>query len=83
MDNDILFRFTDDGPGVEPDILVKLLDVFYRADPSRTGHGSGLGLPISAKIIQSMGGTVNAELPPSGGLAIVIGLPLSQGVAEK
>jgi signal transduction histidine kinase len=79
MDKNILFRFTDDGPGVEPDMLPKLLDVFYRADPSRTGHGSGLGLPISAKIIQSMGGTIKAELPPSGGLAIVIKLPLLIG----
>jgi signal transduction histidine kinase len=78
-ENNIFFRFADDGPGVEPDMLAKLLDVFYRTDPSRTGHGSGLGLPISAKIIQSMGGTIDAELPSSGGLVIVIGLPLLQG----
>jgi signal transduction histidine kinase len=78
-DNNIFFRFADDGPGVEPDMLAKLLDVFYRTDPSRTKQGSGLGLPISAKIIQSMGGSIDAELPPSGGLAIIIGLPLSQG----
>jgi signal transduction histidine kinase len=78
-DNYICLRFADDGPGVEPDKLSKLLDVFYRADPSRTGHSSGLGLPISAKIIQRMGGTIDAELPPSGGLVLVIRLLLSQG----
>jgi signal transduction histidine kinase len=82
MGNSIFFRFADDGPGVEPEMLSKLLDVFYRADPSRTGPpngfgaSSGLGLPISAKIIQSMGGTIDAELPPSGGLAIIVSLPL-------
>jgi signal transduction histidine kinase len=76
--NDILIRFADDGPGVEPEMLPKLLDVFYRADPSRSEKGSGLGLAISAKIIQSMGGTINAELPSSGGLAIIIKLPIQQ-----
>ena len=84
QDNHILFRFADDGPGVKPEILEKLFDVFYRADPSRTGgHSSGLGLPISAKIINSMGGTITAELPPSGGLAILVKLPLTQGEAKQ
>ena len=72
----ILLRFEDDGPGVEEDMLPKLSDVFYRADPSRTDPGSGLGLAISAKIIHNMNGQIHAELPSSGGLAIVIKLPL-------
>ena len=75
IDNEILFRFTDDGPGVEADMLPKLTDVFYRSDPSRSGLGSGLGLAISEKIIQNMKGSIHAELPPAGGLAIIIRLP--------
>ena len=75
QDNYFIFRFTDDGPGVEADMLPKLLDVFYRSDPSRSKSGSGLGLAISAKIIQRMGGNMYAELPSSG-LTIVIQLPI-------
>ena len=74
----ILLRFEDDGPGVEADKLSKLTDVFFRSDPSRSDPGSGLGLAISKKIIQNMRGQLYAELPPSGGLAIVIRLPLLQ-----
>jgi signal transduction histidine kinase len=74
-DNFISFHFADDGPGVQTDTLSKLFDVFYRADPSRNKKGSGLGLAISAKIIERMGGSIHAELP-TGGLAIVIKLPL-------
>ncbi|GHU57756.1 hypothetical protein FACS189444_0350 [Spirochaetia bacterium] len=69
-------RLADDGPGVPPESLEKLFDVFYRADPSRNKKGSGLGLAISAKIIAKMGGTIHAELPATGGLAVVIVLPL-------
>jgi signal transduction histidine kinase len=74
--NFISFYFTDDGPGVQADTLSKLFDVFYRTDPSRNRKGSGLGLAISAKIIERMGGSIYAELPASGGLSIVIKMPL-------
>jgi signal transduction histidine kinase len=76
VNTSVLLRFTDDGPGVSAEILPKLFDVFYRADPSRSIKGSGLGLAISRKIIECMGGGIHAELPVSGGLAIVIRLPL-------
>ena len=76
--DNILLRFEDDGPGVEADKLPKLLDVFFRTDPSRSDPGSGLGLAISAKIIQNMNGQIHAELALTGGLAIVIRLPLLQ-----
>jgi signal transduction histidine kinase len=71
-------RLADDGPGVDEAILPKLFDVFYRADPSRSVKGSGLGLAISKKIIERMGGDIHAELPDSGGLAIVIRLPAAR-----
>jgi signal transduction histidine kinase len=83
-------RLADDGPGVPKESLEKLFDVFYRADPSRNtqdhypgdslgnGPGNGLGLAISQKIVNRMGGSMKAELPERG-LAIVIYLPLVNG----
>jgi signal transduction histidine kinase len=68
-------RLADDGPGVPAEKLEKLFDVFYRSDPSRNKKGSGIGLAISKKMIERMGGKVHAELPEAGGLAIVIRLP--------
>lgn len=69
--------FTDDGIGVSPEVLPKLFDVFYRADPARTDRakGSGLGLAIVEKTVRRMGGTVRAENAEGGGLAIIIELP--------
>lgn len=74
-------KFADDGPGVDPASLPKLFDVFYRCDPSRhtSDHrsaGSGLGLPISSKIIELSGGTIHAENGNTGGLIVTISLPI-------
>ena len=73
----VILSLTDNGPGVPPEALGKLFDVFYRSDVSRSdpGRGSGLGLAITAKIIESFGGSIRAELPEGGGLAVIITLP--------
>jgi signal transduction histidine kinase len=71
----ILIRISDDGPGVAPEELEKLFNMFHRSDPSRGTRGNGLGLAISAKTIELMGGRISAELADGGGLAILLRLP--------
>ncbi|MDR0628559.1 MAG: HAMP domain-containing histidine kinase [Treponema sp.] len=78
VNDSVFLRFADDGPGVPAEALPKLFDVFYRADPSRSAKGSGLGLAIGKKIIERMGGAIHAELPDSGGLAVIIRLPIAR-----
>jgi signal transduction histidine kinase len=76
-------RLSDDGPGVPEEALEKLFDVFFRADPSRNTKGNGLGLAISQKIIDRLGGTMKAEAPSAGrGLSIIICLPIAGGTAS-
>jgi signal transduction histidine kinase len=74
--DEILLRMFDDGPGVPQEALPKLLDVFYRGDPSRQNpnKGSGLGLAITERIAHRMGGTIKASIGPEGGLEIDITL---------
>ena len=68
----------DDGVGVAPADLPKLFDSFYRTDAARTNvaAGSGLGLAIVRQIMTAFGGSVRAEESPSGGLRIVLLLPI-------
>lgn len=76
---------SDDGPGVPPDALSKLFDVFYRSDPARSSsgvQGSGLGLAIVARAVQRMGGTVCASGNSPHGLRIEITLPKGAPDAE-
>ena len=77
--NYVFIKFVDDGPGVNPEALPNLFNVFYRCDPSRHTKGSGLGLAICAKIIERSGGIIHAENGISGGLIITISLPVYTG----
>lgn len=72
--------FADDGIGVPPSQLPRLFDVFYRGDAARTapGNGSGLGLAVVKKAVESMHGSVHAENSAEGGLQILFTLPLAK-----
>ena len=76
---------TDNGPGVPSGALDRLFEVFYRADSSRVepGKSSGLGLAISAKIIEQFGGAIKAENAPAGGLSVIIILPLAKETSHE
>lgn len=83
QENMLAVSFTDNGSGVAPEALPKLFDVSYRTDPARdrTQEGSGLGLAIVKRAAEQMGGTAWAELPPDGGLRIVV--TLKKGAAHE
>lgn len=78
----VSISLTDNGPGVSPEAVEKLFDVFFRGDPSRSNpsKGSGLGLAITAKILEGLGGLIRAENVPEGGLSIIMMLPKIGGL---
>ncbi|MCM1364048.1 MAG: HAMP domain-containing histidine kinase [Faecalibacterium sp.] len=72
-------EISDDGPGVGEANLEHIFDIFFRSDAARqqTKQGSGIGLSTVSNIVQkSMHGRIHAENIPSGGLKIIIKLPL-------
>jgi signal transduction histidine kinase len=42
--------------------VTHLFDRFYKADQTRTGKGTGLGLPIAKSLMEKMNGSISAEL---------------------
>ena len=74
-DQVVRIAFTDDGPGIPPDLLERLFDPFFTTKD--VGQGTGLGLSISHGIVQQHGGKIWAENEPGKGAAFIIELPLS------
>ena len=76
-DEGVALEVRDHGPGVPPDISVKVFERFFRADPSRGrgSGGSGLGLAIVAAIVAGHHGRVGVAETPGGGATFVVRLP--------
>ena len=52
----------DDGLVIEPEFAEHIFEPFTRADKARTTHGgSGLGLSISAKVVEMHGGKLELD----------------------
>jgi two-component system sensor histidine kinase MtrB len=72
----------DGGPGVEPDRLGRIFERFYKADPSRHGGSSGLGLAIAAEHAALLGGQLLASNRPGGGLRMELRLPVTRSLPD-
>ena len=66
----------DDGPGVAEPERERIFERFYRAERSRTGNHSGLGLSIARWISIQHGGRILAGEAIIGGAAFLVDLPL-------
>lgn len=65
----------DEGPGIPPEARPRIFDRFYRADPSRSRPGSGLGLSLVKSIVQAHAGEVDVETEPGKGSRFTLSLP--------
>lgn len=61
-DGQILLDVEDDGAGIDPEVIPRLFDRFFRADESRsTTRGTGLGLSIAKEIVEAHGSVIEVE----------------------
>jgi signal transduction histidine kinase/CheY-like chemotaxis protein len=73
----IVFRITDTGIGLSSEQIVKLFQAFTQADASTTRKfgGTGLGLALTRRFCQIMGGDVTVHSVPDEGSVFTIKLP--------
>jgi signal transduction histidine kinase len=74
-ERDASVEIADTGPGILPDDLPRIFDVFYS---TRRG-GTGLGLPIARRIILEHGGEMEVHSESGVGTSFLIRLPLELG----
>jgi len=66
--------FSDSGPGITVEAIAKIFEPFF----TTKGGGTGLGLPITKKIVEAHGGSVEVESEPGKGATFKVTLPASE-----
>jgi signal transduction histidine kinase len=71
---------SDTGSGIAPDQLAQIFQPFY----TTKAHGIGLGLPITRRLIEDHGGSLQVESQLGYGTTVTIHLPvLSEEIVEE
>ncbi len=83
-EDNILIAIEDNGIGVPKEALKKIFKRYYRV-PTGNMHnvkGFGLGLAYTSDVIKNFNGTIIAQKSDSGGLRVLLSLPLVEGEEE-
>lgn len=71
----VLFRVTDDGPGISVENLERIFNPFFTTKPD----GTGLGLSIVHRIVEAHGGRIRVSSAPGRGATFEVYLPSTGG----
>jgi signal transduction histidine kinase len=77
----VVLDVTDDGPGVPPDRRDRIFEPFFTTKPA--GEGTGLGLPISRRIVEAHGGTLELVASGAGRTTFRVRLPRRARVVAR
>ncbi len=74
---EVLFRVCDTGPGIHPEDLPQIFDLYFQSKrpESKAEGGTGIGLALARELAQAMGGSVWAESAPGAGSVFLLRLP--------
>jgi PAS domain S-box-containing protein len=70
----VITTVSDDGEGIEPNVLDRIFDPFFTT--RRDTGGTGLGLPVSLGIAEMHGGSLTAMSEPGHGATFTVRLPM-------
>jgi len=72
----VSIAINDDGPGIAPDILPRVMDPFFTTKDE--GKGTGLGLSMVYGFVKQSGGSVRITSGAEGGTTVTIYFPATQ-----
>jgi two-component system, cell cycle sensor histidine kinase and response regulator CckA len=75
----VVIEISDNGPGIQAEILPRIFESFFTTKPR--GMGTGLGLPISLGIVRGLGGEIVVESRKGEGATFRVRLPADETAA--
>jgi len=70
-----LITVADEGKGIAPETLPNIFRPFF----TTKGHGTGLGLSLARRIVESHGGTISVRSEVGKGTQFTVRLPIARG----
>ena len=80
-DAQVAVEIEDNGKGIPPDVLARIVDPFFTTKDA--GKGPGLGLPVSHKIVEQHGGKITVDSAVGIGTKVRVVLPLTAHATEE
>lgn len=84
VDGRLRLSVRDTGPGISPEDLLKLFSPFERLNVSSSEvAGTGIGLAISKRLVEAMGGAIQVESKVGCGTTFSLELPLAESLPQN
>lgn len=80
----VVFRVSDTGIGIAPENLDRIFEEFVQVDNDLQSHvkGTGLGLPLSRRLAELVGGTLRVESELGVGSTFILTIPVDFGKGQ-
>ncbi|MEL7451101.1 MAG: response regulator, partial [Pseudomonadota bacterium] len=73
----------DSGPGIGEADAVRIFEAYERAGEDTRKSGAGLGLSITQRLVELLGGSIRLDPRPGSGSRFLLSLPAARAVGER
>jgi len=80
FEDTVVIEISDTGTGIADDDLPRIFERFYKAERSRAGQGTGMGLAIVKHIVEAHGGEIRAQSEEGKGSTFSFSLPITRSI---